>query len=86
MGRSQCRGYDESPRPGCRHELDDGADWMMCHMGADGDPSMAVVLVGELSGEAMALGRSGRTNHRAAGGWVMVVTHSDNTVVEATVC
>ncbi|MED6165388.1 hypothetical protein PIB30_099098 [Stylosanthes scabra] len=67
------------------HELSDGGDGMMCHMGADGDPSVAAVPVGELSGEAMALARSGRTDHRAAVGGVKAVMHSDNTVVEVTV-
>ncbi|MED6185938.1 hypothetical protein PIB30_061945 [Stylosanthes scabra] len=79
-------GHVESPRPGCPHELGDGADGMMCHMGADGDPFVAALPMGELSGEAMALERSGRKDHRAAAGGVKSVTHSDNTVVEATVC
>ncbi|MED6124731.1 hypothetical protein PIB30_061702 [Stylosanthes scabra] len=45
-------------------------------MGADGDPYVAVVPVGELSGGAMALARSGRTDRRAVAGGV-----TDNTTV-----
>ncbi|MED6127033.1 hypothetical protein PIB30_084178, partial [Stylosanthes scabra] len=72
--------------PGRPRVLGDGGDGMMRHMGADGDLSVAAVRVGELSGGATALARSGRTDHRAAAGGVKAVTHSDNTVVEATVC
>ncbi|MED6124278.1 hypothetical protein PIB30_057472 [Stylosanthes scabra] len=51
-------------------------------MGVDGDPSVADVPVGELSSDAMALERSGRTDHRAADSGVKAVTHFNNTVDE----
>ncbi|MED6212621.1 hypothetical protein PIB30_085255 [Stylosanthes scabra] len=57
---------------------------MMCHMGADGDPFVAAVPVGELFGGTMALAQSGRTDHRVAAGGMKAVMHSDNTVVGAT--
>ncbi|MED6174003.1 hypothetical protein PIB30_064888 [Stylosanthes scabra] len=88
-GVSSCVAYLgrlESPRPGLPHELGDGADGTMCHMGADGDPSVAAVPKGELSGEVIALERSGTMDHRAVDGGVKAVTHSDNIVDEATVC
>ncbi|MED6152859.1 hypothetical protein PIB30_096072 [Stylosanthes scabra] len=76
----------ESPRPGLHHELDNGADGMMYHRGADGNPSVASMPEDELSYEAMALGRSGTMDHHDADDGVMVVTNSGNTGDEETVC
>ncbi|MED6211974.1 hypothetical protein PIB30_078645 [Stylosanthes scabra] len=75
----------ESHRPDFHHVLDDGADGMMSHMGADGDPSMASVPEDELSDEAMALERSGKMDNRDTIDGMMVVTNSGNTGDEETV-
>ncbi|MED6174401.1 hypothetical protein PIB30_068643 [Stylosanthes scabra] len=58
----------------------------MSHMGADADPSVASVSEDEQSDEEMALGRSGKMDHRGADDGVMVVTNSGNTGDEETVC
>ncbi|MED6184915.1 hypothetical protein PIB30_052010 [Stylosanthes scabra] len=56
---------------------------MMCRIGADGDPSVAV---GAQSGGAMARAPSGRTDHCAAAGGVRTVNRSHKTVAAAMGC
>ncbi|MED6213985.1 hypothetical protein PIB30_098708 [Stylosanthes scabra] len=75
-----------SPRLGLHPVLDDGADGMMSHMGADVDPSVASVPEDEQSDESMALRRSGKMDHRDAADGVMAVTNAGNTGDEETVC